>query len=288
MSPRCHLGISHLSVVRACVLPLFLWAAGCLHAGETLERERARHEQGGPQAHCNRTSAHAAESSFACWRCEISGWKRETQHTAESPTASARQQTRPVVRLASVSLESLPLRRSEAAPVGEASWVETGAGVHLDASPEIAESPKIHHSSWHLSYTWLRNPRFRQEEPEPDRIAQSPAYQSNWGEWEWNTTFAVAIEPRWKRMPVTDPRAPSHRLFCVAENIERTTLVPEPHPMEHDVFHRTRVSLGYLYQLRRSRLGVGASGSAHLLARPVEQSAARMPLSFLVFTRWKL
>lgn len=154
--------------------------------------------------------------------------------------------------------------------------------------------------SWALqgSYGLLDSPEQLAPETDTRRGTVSASYHKAWGRNNWQTTAAWGIN-------ANDPGhtlhgfllesalnlKKTHTVFGRAETVGKDELFPEGDPLHGSVFHVTKLSLGYIYDLpewRQMQWGVGGLGSLYVVSSRMHDAYDGAPVSFMLFVRAKL
>ena len=154
--------------------------------------------------------------------------------------------------------------------------------------------------AWALqgSYGVIDSPEQLEPQMNTQRGTVSAAYHHAWAQNNWQTTFAWGVN-------MNDPGhtlhgfllesalnvKKTHTVFGRAEQVAKDELFPEGDPLHGRVFHVTKVSLGYIYDLpewHHTQWGLGGLGSLHFLPNRLDDAYHDTPFSFMVFARVKL
>ncbi len=154
--------------------------------------------------------------------------------------------------------------------------------------------------SWALqgSYGVINSPEQLEPQIDTQRGTVSATYHRAWAQNNWQTTFAWGVN-------MNDPGhtlhgfllesalnlKKTHTVFGRAEEVAKDELFLEGDPLHGRVFHVTKVSLGYIYDLsewQHTRWGLGGLASLHVLPNRLNDAYHDTPFSFMVFARVKL
>lgn len=152
--------------------------------------------------------------------------------------------------------------------------------------------------SMQVSYGNIHSPEELDPDRDVERLTASVSYHHSWGDNNWQTTFA------WGRNiqhPGPDLDGflleslvnfhETHTVFARAERVTKDELFPPGDPRDGQEFTVNKFSLGYIYDFpkwKHMRLGVGGSGSVHILPSSLNSTYGGTPLSFMLFVRVKL
>jgi hypothetical protein len=156
-------------------------------------------------------------------------------------------------------------------------------------------------AKWSLqaSYGHINSPEQLEPDVDVNRTTLSISHHARWGRdnhwaatiaWGRNnnepghTLDAFLFESAWRIEQV-------HTIFTRFENAAKDELFDEDEPQAGEIFHVSKLSVGYIYEMARwkdLKFGLGAVGSLHFIPDDLDDVYGDDPASFMLFARVKL